>query len=228
MDNTRKHIASIILSLVSLLGILPAVALITSHFFASDSSIATYASHLGFLHPAAPAVFALLFILGSGLSIYLSRKVYLVLLLPLLYLAVVPLISPGEPIDKQKQPFVYFGQTEPGKGFMPYQKINLTIDIQFPKNVRERIITSGKHPVILSSLEGAPGWIVTGSNTIYPLVKNKVRQDWSHGFKLFLRSSDHQHKYGHGTTTKQTSKKIADWPAKYNWSIFYAVAIPED
>lgn len=229
MEKERMQVARAILYLIILLGIIP-TALIASNFvFSTDHSPDEYSPLTYFQHPATPAVFALLFILGSGLAVYLSKKLYVVLLLPLLYLAIVPLMPTQTKQDQPNGPFTFYGQTEPGKGFKSYSKDRgLRIEVEFPEAVKQKIIASGKRPIILTTLSGEWSWTVTGTNALYPLRKNKVKQDWSSGFVLYLRSTDHKHSFGHGTTTKQTHSKIISWPKKHGWFISYAVILSEE
>lgn len=229
MDNQRKQVARIILYLIILLGIIPAALTASNSVFSTDTFLNKYSPLTDFQHPTTPAVFALLFILGSGLAVYLSKKLYLLLLLPLLYLAIVPLMPTEAKQDKTSAPFAFYGQTEPGKGFKKYKDdTGLSIEIEFPEAVKQKIIASGKRPIILTTLSGGLSWTFTGTNALYPLTKNKVKQDWSSGFKLYLRSTGHKHSYGHGTTTKTTHSKIISWPKKHGWFISYAVFLSEE
>ena len=227
MDKRRKQVATIVLYIVSLIGILPALILTTSYFGNIPDSTVPLLSSItqqlsSLLTPTMPVVFALLFILGVGLSIFLARKWFLILLLPLLYLALMPFFTALD--KKASQPFVFYGQTEPGVGFERYITYAWSIQITYPEHVKKRIKLYGKQPIVTASLGGrTEHWMASGVNSIYPYEINKT--DWSSGFSLYLQNLQHTHR-GNNKKTDRTAFRYL--PEKLDWFVSYIVVIPED
>ena len=231
--NKRKQVVKIVLYITALIGILPAIIIGIQYYnIIAQPVLSDLSTWLA--HPALPAVFAILFSLGAALSIYLARKWFLILLLPLLYLALVPLFIAVDQQQSTQEPFLYYGQTEPGEGFNRYSKDSWTIKVEYPEPIKKAIKRLGKKPIIMTSLGGnGRHWEAAGFNAVYPFnyqetLKGKP-QNWRDGFSHFFQVRNHHHELkGHRRqTTPLITKSPLDWPVKYKWFDSYIIVIPQ-
>jgi len=106
--NHKKTIANISLSLIVLVGILPAVIYIVKILLGEATGVFGDGINL----TTASVVFALLFIVGIYLCMVLEDSKKVLLLIPLLCMAVLPLISRSEPDNMPKGAVVAFSLPE--------------------------------------------------------------------------------------------------------------------
>lgn len=106
--NSKKTIANISLSLIALVGILPAAIYSVKILLGQGVNAFSDSLYL----TASPIVFALLFIVGIYLCMVLENSKKTILLIPLLSMAVLPLVSTNDPDNMPAGAVVAFNLPE--------------------------------------------------------------------------------------------------------------------
>ena len=75
-------------------------------------------------------------------------------------------------LTKLNQSGVFFGQTEPGVGFVEYRSDGVThgwaVTVNYPEHIRDSLIAMDRPPVIMTSLGGSGShWLSVGSTAVY-------------------------------------------------------------
>ncbi|MEZ5479450.1 MAG: hypothetical protein R3E95_18785 [Thiolinea sp.] len=228
MKHAQDAIASIVLYVIALIGLLPLALLGVRLFRQPEALHAALETLAG--QTAIPVIFAILFALGCGLCVYLARKILLVLLLPLLLIALMPLWQAlsSPPPDPAPPPF-HYGQTQPGEGFKIYAKDTWNIRITYPPDLQQQLKTSGKQPIVLASLGGNGKHRLINNLSIFPYTREDNTTDWWHGVELYFKNVDHRHALERGgITTPSRHEAPPEWPVANQWFISYVVIIPGD